>query len=165
MANIVRREGGQPARPVPQREWDPFRMMRELLRWDPFGEMEPMRGALGGVEVGFQPRFEVCETPQSFVFQADVPGVKENDIDVSLQGNRITISGKREAEEREENETYFAYERGYGTFSRSFTLPEGLDVDHVQAELKEGVLKLIVPKKPEVQARKITLKKGGSGKA
>jgi HSP20 family protein len=167
MANIVRREGSGQGAPVTrhpaQQTWDPLRVMRDLLRWDPFGEMEPL---LHSAEVGFQPRFEVSETPQAFVFAADVPGVHESDLDVAIAGNRITISGKRESVEREEGETFFAYERSYGSFSRSFTLPEGIDSDQVQAELKDGVLRLAVPKKPEVQPRKIALKKGGTpGKA
>jgi HSP20 family protein len=68
------------------------------------------------------------------------------------------VSGKREAEERQESDRFYAYERTYGSFTRSFTLPEGADVDHAEADLKHGVLMITIPKKPEHQPRKITLK-------
>jgi len=106
----------------------------------------------------FSPRFEVKETEHSYVFKADLPGIDEKDLDISLTGNRLTVSGKRESEERQENERFYAYERSYGTFSRSFTLPEGADIDHADADLKSGVLTISLPKRPEHQPRKISLK-------
>jgi HSP20 family protein len=89
---------------------------------------------------------------------ADLPGIQEKDLDVSLTGNRLTVSGKREEETRREEERFFALERSYGSFSRSFTLPDGVDTDSAQAEMKDGVLTLRLSKKPEVKARKIELK-------
>jgi HSP20 family protein len=131
---------------------DPFRMMQELMRWEPLGE-------LAGTEpAAFLVPFEVKETGDAYVFKADLPGIKEEDLDISLTGSRLTISGKRESEERRDDERYFAYERTYGTFSRSFTLPEGIDTEHVQAELKHGVLTLALPKKPEVQPKRISVR-------
>ncbi|MFN7135345.1 MAG: Hsp20/alpha crystallin family protein, partial [Myxococcales bacterium] len=106
----------------------------------------------------FVPRFEVKETKDGYVFKADLPGVDEKDVDVSLTGNRLTISGRREAEERKEGETYFAYERSFGSFSRTFTLPEGVDTEHVDAELKNGVLTIQLGKRAEMKPRKIALK-------
>jgi HSP20 family protein len=156
MANITRR--GQSAGDV---GLDPVRLMREMLQWDPFAEMLPSTVERGGG--GFQPRFEVKETRDSYVFKADLPGVKEEDVDISLTGNRLTVSGKREGEERSEGERYFAYECTYGAFSRSFTMPDDVDAEHVHAELKDGVLTLVVPKRPEAQPRKITLRPGGDG--
>jgi HSP20 family protein len=114
---------------------------------------------------GFAPSFDVRETKDAYVFTADLPGVKEGDLELSLTGNRLTLSGRREEEKREEEDRWFAYERSYGSFSRSFTLPEGVDPDHVQAELKDGVLRVSVPKKAEVKPRKIELKQIGSSKA
>jgi len=87
------------------------------------------------------------------------PGVREEDLDISLTGNRLTVSGKREEEHREEDDRYYAYERSYGSFSRSFTLPEGGDVDHARADLSNGVLTVTLPKRPEVQPKKIEVKK------
>lgn len=159
MANITRRQEQQGM----EREWDPARQLREWLGWDPFGEMMPMRG-----EHGFVPRFDVQETNDAFVFKADLPGVNEDNVDIALTGNRLTISGRRETERKEgdENSRYYVYERSYGTFSRSFTLPEGIDPDNVKADLKNGELTLTIPKKPEVQPKRIQLGKGAEkGKA
>ena len=149
MANIIRRRTGAEAANV----WDPFRIMLEM-----FGE--PSREAFSGPTAGFVPEFEVLERKDAYVFRADLPGVKQDDLEIHLTENRLTVAGKREAEERKEGERYYAYERTYGTFTRSFSLPEGVDAEHVRAELKDGVLSLVVPKKPEVQPKKIQI---GSG--
>lgn len=152
MANLIRR--GEAGSLEPSRFIDPFEMVRELMQWDPFREL----GVVGSRNVAFVPSFEVKETKDGYVFKADLPGVKEKEIDISLTGSRLTVSGKREEERKEEEERYFTYERSYGTFSRSFTLPEGVDPESVQAELKDGVLTLNLAKRPEVKARKIELK-------
>jgi HSP20 family protein len=130
--------------------------MRDLMRWDPFAEMFPTVNRLESVT--FAPRFEVKETKDAYVFKGDLPGIDEKDLDITLTGNRLTVSGKREAEQRQENDTYYAYERSYGSFSRSFTLPEGADFEHCEADLSNGVLTLSVPKRPEHQPKKISLK-------
>ncbi len=150
MANITRR-GERPSTTQP---WDPLRRMRELFDWDPFAEMLPYRG---GAANEFVPSFEVKETRDGYIFKADLPGVRDEDLDISLTGNRLTISGTRQSEERHEEERYYAYECGYGAFSRSFTLPEGADAEHASAGLKDGVLTVNVPRKPETQPRKIEL--------
>ena len=155
MANLtVRREPG--ALPAVAREYEPFRMMRELLRWDPFVEMAPLIPI--AEEQIFAPPFDVKETKDGYVFKADVPGVKENDLEITLTGNRLTIGGKRETETKEKTDTYYAFERSYGTFTRSFTLPEGADTEHVKAELAQGILTVQLPKLPTAQTRKISLK-------
>jgi HSP20 family protein len=162
MANIIRRResAGYPQPAQGWERWDPFQIMRQMLR----GEMLPEVGVgRGWGEQAFVPMFEVKETGDSYVFKADLPGVKEPDLDISLTGNQLVVSGKREAEHHEETDRFYAYERTYGSFSRTFTLPEGADADHVKAELREGVLTLVLPKKPEVQPKRITV--GGGGKA
>jgi HSP20 family protein len=158
MANIIRRGQRQPQvggelSPLVSR-------MRELFGWDPFAEMAPYAGE---ALAEFQPRFDVKETDNAYVFKADLPGVDEKDLDISLTGNRLTISGKREHEEKRDDERYFAYECSYGSFTRSFTLPEGIDADHVEADMKNGVLMLTVPKRPETQPKKISVG-GGANK-
>jgi HSP20 family protein len=107
----------------------------------------------------FAPDFEVKDTKEGYVFKADVPGVKEKDLEITMTGNRLTITGKREAEMEEKRNIYYACERSYGSFTRSFTLPEGTDGgDRIRAELNEGVLTLLLPKKPELQPKRIELK-------
>lgn len=141
------------------REWDPFQRMQEMMGWDPFELMSQWLGGREGMTT-FVPTFEVKETKNAFIFKADLPGVEEKDVEVTVTGDRIVVSGKRELEKREESDRFYAYERSYGSFSRAFTLPEGVDSDNVQAELKNGVLTLVLSKRPEVQPRRIKL---GSG--
>jgi HSP20 family protein len=161
MKGMIRRN--QSGETLPERRgWDPFDLMREMLRWDPFRDVEQLARPMPGT---WFPAFEVKETNDAFVFRADVPGLKEDDLEISVTGNRLTISGKREDERKDENDRYFAYERSYGSFTRTFTLPEGVDTEHVNAELKDGVLGLTLPKRPEVQPKKIQLKAGKTAKA
>ncbi len=158
MADITIRKnnGGAQAPAIAPREYDPFRAMREMLRWDPFKEMAPIwPGELPGE---FAPAFEVKENAESYLFKADVPGVKEADIAVTVTGNRLTISGERNEEKEEKTETYYSSERKYGSFSRSYTLPEGADLEHIHADLKAGVLTIAVPKLAEIQPKKIAVK-------
>jgi HSP20 family protein len=105
----------------------------------------------------FSPMVEVKETKEAFVFCADLPGLKEEDVEIAVTGNRISITGTRSEEERREDDRYYAYERSYGSFSRAFTLPNSADLENVNAELKNGVLRVTVPKKPEVQPRRIAI--------
>jgi HSP20 family protein len=159
MANItVRQDQGRMAR---ERETprvaflDPMRQIRELLGWDPFAQMLPtLREREGGMWV---PEFDVKETNDALIFRADMPGIEEKDLDITLTGNRLTVSGKREAEEEQKGETWYACERSYGSFTRSFTLPEAADTEHLRASLDKGVLTLTVPKKPQAQPKKIPL--------
>jgi HSP20 family protein len=136
--------------------------MDALLRWDPF-----RGGEWGGVTSGteFMPRFDVKETKDAYVIKADLPGVKDEELDVSLNGNQLTIGGKREEEHREEGDAYYAMERGHGSFARSFTMPDGIEGNGVTADLKHGVLTVRIPKKPEAQPKRIAIGKGGENKA
>ena len=154
--NVPIQKQGGPVAPTLARQaaWDPFQSMRELFRLDPFqlGALMPLQA-----EAHFAPSFEVKENKESFVFRADLPGVAEKDLQVQLNDNRLSVSGKRESEKTEQNETYYATERSYGSFTRSFTLPEGVDADKAHAELKNGVLSISIPKHPEAQPRKISV--------
>lgn len=157
MADIVKKNGGQLT------EWEPLRAMRELLRWDPFREMAPLFPSFAALERStFSPSFDVVENKDAFVFKADVPGIKQEDLELTITGNRIQIAGKRDLEQETKNDTVYTYERQYGSFTRSFTLPDGADLEHAKSELKEGVLTLVIPKKPSAQAKKIAISAGGS---
>jgi HSP20 family protein len=158
MANIAIHKNDQNkiARPPTQAEWEPFRIMRSLLHWDPFREIAAFPYA--EERATFAPSFEIKETKDAYLFKADVPGIKENDLEVTVTGNRLTVAGKRDAEKEEQTDTYYAYERSYGQFTRSFTLPDGADMEKLNADLKDGVLTLSLPKKPEVQPKKIAVK-------
>jgi HSP20 family protein len=164
MANIAVRPGEvAPILPFTA-ELEPYRrMVRDFFNWDPFQTMLPIR-----VEepiAGFVPNFEVKETKEAYVIKADLPGVKEADLEITLTGNRLGVTGKRETEKEEKSETYYACEREYGGFTRAFTLPEGADAEHARAELKEGVLTIVLPKRPELQPKRITVKTPEKAKA
>ncbi|MFZ5445072.1 MAG: Hsp20/alpha crystallin family protein [Myxococcota bacterium] len=155
MPEIIKKE--IPSTPVTT--WDPFQEMRSLLSWEPFRNLR-----MNAPELNFAPAFEVKETKDGFLFKADVPGVKENDIEISLTGDRLVISGKREAEKTEKNETLYTYERTYGSFQRAFTLPQGVDAEHARAELKDGVLTVLLPRVAAEQPKKIVVKAGEKAK-
>jgi HSP20 family protein len=158
MSNIMIRKSSGGHVPSSSVEWEPLRMMRNLMSWDPFREMAPLRSEDRGQS--FLPAFEVKETKDAFVFRADLPGIQDKDLEIQLVGNRLTVSGKREAEHEDKEDTFFVYERSYGSFVRSFTLPDGVDVEHIRAESKDGVLNLVLPKKPEAMPRKIAIRAG-----
>jgi HSP20 family protein len=166
MANITVRRDNEPKMLAPLPMWEPrfepFRMMRELMGWDPFREMTafPLTAS-----TSFVPAFEVKETRDGYAFKADVPGVREQDVEITLTGNRLTISGKRESDKVEQTDTYYAAERNYGSFFRSFTLPEGIDTNSVHAEMRDGVLNLSVRKMPEALPKHIAIGAGGTRKS
>jgi len=148
---IVRRTPSTELPVLPQ--FHPLRSLRELLTWDPFQEMAPLLPM--DIHKVFPP-FEVRETKDRFIFMADLPGVEAKDIEITLTGNRLTITGTRiEKVEKGEEGEYYARERTYGKFTRSFTLPEGADLAAVQATLNVGVLTIVFPKVPAVQPKKI----------
>lgn len=163
MTSIVRRrpESSETERRRVFGMWDPLRSARDLLPWDPFSQLDLMPRAEAPT---FVPDLDVADTPQEYVIRADLPGVKEQDIEVSVMGNRITISGRREPEPASDGVRYFLFERPAGSFSRSIVLPEDCDVSQTRAELSNGVLTLTVPKRPEAHPRRITLgSRGQSG--
>jgi HSP20 family protein len=172
MANVQKKDGGELARrDQPQQQQlsrdpfqmlmrDPFAMMREMMS-DPFRMFQMNR------EISWNPSFEVKETNDAFLFKADMPGIRNDDLDITLDGNRLMISGQREQEreEGEEQGRYHAYERSYGSFSRMFTLPDSADVDHIRTDLKDGVLTLVVPKKAGGQPQRRKIQIGSGSKA
>lgn len=144
---------------------DPFQLMREMMI-DPFRVFQQMAPWVDygreGRELMWNPSFEVRETDDAFIFSGDMPGVKDEDLDISLVGNNLQISGKRERDEEHDQGTMYTYERSYGQFQRSFGLPDTADFDKIRCDLKNGVLSVVVPKKAGTapQRRKIQI---GSG--
>jgi HSP20 family protein len=155
MTEIVKKDGGQA-----MTEWNPLRAIRDLMRWDPFREMAPALASLPALGSAWSPSFDVTENKDSFVFKADVPGVKSEDLAITTAGNRIQISGKRDAEHEEKTDTIYTYERQSGSFTRSFTLPDGADLEHATSELKAGVLSVVIPKTAAAQAKRIPISTG-----
>lgn len=139
---------------------DPFQLMRDLL-------VEPFRTLTGGRDATWNPGFEIRETDDAFVFRADIPGLRPDDLEISLVGNQLQISGAREQEQQQDEGRYHTYERAYGSFTRVFALPDSVDTDNIRAELTSGVLTLSIPKKPGAtqQRRKIQVGSGEGGKS
>jgi HSP20 family protein len=134
---------------------EPFRLMRDFMRWDPLRDYD-----LSAPAAAFMPSFDVRETPDAYQFKADLPGIAEADLEISLEGTRLTVAGKREEEALKDGERSHLSERSQGRFSRTFTLPEDVEGEKVVAELRNGVLTLMVPKRPEVRPRKINVSLG-----
>ena len=155
MSNIMRRRDPAGVTPT-RREFDPFGFMADFMRFDPFRELEPT--FVYDDKIAFRPAFEVKENKEAFTFKADLPGVAEKDLEVTLDGNRLVIAGHRMEQHDEKEDTFFVYERSYGSFTRAFTLPDGADVDHITSRLDAGVLTIVVPKKPEVMPKKVAVK-------
>lgn len=124
----------------------PFRLGSSLLDSDPFWR----RGLLGSNLIGSNlPVADIVDKTQSIDINIELPGLDEKDIEIKLTNGNLAIRGEKK-EEREENEQdYYLSERRYGAFARYFSLPEGVDAEHVEARMNKGVLTISLPKKPE----------------
>lgn len=131
---------------------DPFAMARHLLSWDPFQTTQAR-------EASYVPRMNVVEKEDAFVVTADLPGVSDEDLEITVHDGRLTISGSRGGEERAEGETYYLYERQVGSFQRAFALPENADPEAIDASLDSGILTVRIGKRAEAQPRKIQINK------
>ena len=139
-----------------------------LTRWDPFSDMsrlqDEVNGWLGsnGRRFGFTPAVDIFEEKDAIVVCAELPGMTTKDVTVDVENNILTLKGERKFERKFENDTkrdgYHRVERAYGTFSRSFALTNVVEPDKIQAEMKDGVLTVRIPKRAEVLARKIEIK-------
>lgn len=145
---------------APSRGRPPFdaaRMMREMLGWDPFRDLGYIR-TLTQENENFEPQFDVKETKDAYVIKADMPGVKDKDLDISIHSNRLQIAGSRASEQEEKGETYYACERTYGSFTRVFTLPDDADPEKIKADLSNGVLSVTLAKRPESKVKHVPVK-------
>ena len=144
--------------------WDPFRefvtlqdRMNRLVR-DSFGT-EGREEAL--TTTTFAPPVDVYEDEHSVTLKIEVPGIDEKDIDVRIENNTLTVHGERKFEKEEKEENYRRVERQYGSFTRTFTLPNTVDQESVQANYEKGVLKIRLAKKAEAKPKQIKVNIGG----
>ena len=124
----------------------------------------------GGEEVftgKWSPNVDIFENEGSIVLEADLPGMKAEDFNLSIENYRLTLTGERKFDREEKGENWHRVERNYGTFTRTFTLPNTVNVEEVKAEFKDGVLRVVLPKRDEVKARNInvTIKTDTNGSA
>ena len=108
------------------------------------------------------PAMHLVETTEEFVLRADLPGLSKQDVQVELEDNVLTVSGERKAEHEERKEGYYRVERAWGSFSRSLTLPEGVDPETVNASFDRGVLEVRIPKPEQRKPRKVSISVGGT---
>jgi len=147
--------------------WEPARelatIQNEMNRlFSSFFDGPPPAGNAGGATLRrWIPAMDLVETDDDFVLRADLPGLTESDVNIELEDNTLTISGERKAEHEERKEGYYRVERAFGSFSRSLTLPEGVDPDRVRANFNCGVLEVRVPKPEQRKPRKVTISAGG----
>lgn len=142
--------------------WDPF---GEMARFDPFRDMNDyfkgfmLRPVFQGLEAEPEIKLEISEAEKAYTVKADVPGVKKEDIQISIDGNQVSISAevKQEKEEKQGNKLVRS-ERYYGKQFRSFTLAHDIDEANAEAEYADGVLKLTLPKKSGSETKKISIK-------
>lgn len=152
--------------------------MANLTRWDPFSEMttwqdrffnqffnQAINGPGRGSEqslfaTNFIPPVDVYEDDHNITIQAEIPGAREEDIDVRLENNILTITGERKLENEDKKQNFHRIERQYGRFVRSFTLPGTVDPDNVNAEFNNGVLKVTLIKKEEAKPKQIKIGPG-----
>ena len=125
-----------------------------------FGELaSPATTYADEATVGWTPAMDIVETDDAFLATVDLPGLTKDDIDLSLEDGVLSISGERSFEHTADDESkgFRRVERSFGSFRRAFTLPQGVDVDRLDATFADGVLKLTLPKSEVVKARKITI--------
>ena len=131
--------------------WEPFREIEDVFRqYSPFFG-RAMRRA-GGDVIEWAPAADISETDKEFLIKAELPEVKKEDVKVTLKDGAITISGERKHEKKGKGENEIRVESFYGTFSRTFTLPDNVDSKGIRAEAKDGVLRVHVPKTAEAKS-------------
>jgi HSP20 family protein len=152
-----------------------------LIRWEPVRELNTLQSEMnrlfsglfeapvpgngtGGVR-RWIPAMDLVETDEQFVLRADLPGLSENDVNVELEHDVLTVSGERKSEHEERKEGYYRVERASGAFSRSLTLPEGVDPEGIKANFDHGVLEVRIPKPEERKPRKVAISVAGEQQA
>ena len=143
--------------------WHPIKEMEELEnRLAKFLGMAPARTTIGGREAmtvaEWAPSVDITEDDKEWLVKADLPEVKKEDVTVAVDGGVLTVTGERKFEKEEKGKKYHRIERSYGTFSRSFALPEGADGTKVSADFKDGVLKVHLPKTAKAKAKTVEVK-------
>lgn len=150
--------------------------MANLSRWDPMQEMLSLREAMSQLleesfvapspmrGQSFSPALDVSETEDGYIVEAAVPGLKPEDLEITLENNVLTIKGETRQEKSEKQQHFHRVERRYGSFQRTISLPTTVKSDAINAALENGVLRLEVPKAEEVKPRKINVSVGGGSK-
>src|SRR4051794_35081373 len=150
-----------------------------IVRWEPLRELSTLQNEMnrlfntafdtpgngnGGTLRRWMPAMDLVETGDHFVLRADLPGLSEEDVAIEVEDRVLTVSGERKAEHETTKEGYHRVERAFGSFSRSLTLPEGIDAEAVAASFDRGVLEIRIPKPVQPKPRKISIGVGNAPK-
>jgi HSP20 family protein len=150
------------------------------MKWNPFGELDELQSRLGSFffngfpnRMGFLRRMEngeslklpdwsplvdITEDDREYLFKADLPEMKRDDVKVAVENGILSISGERKTEKEEKKKKFHRLERAYGFFERTFTVPEDADIEKIVADFKDGVLKVHLPKSPTAKPKPIEIK-------
>lgn len=144
-----------------------------IVRYDPFRDLRTLQEevnrlfstnltrAFGDEGIGrgaWAPSVDIYENKDQIVLEAELPGMKQEEFDLSIENNVITLRGERKFEKTDETDNYHRVERSYGSFTRSFTLPQTVSAEGATAEYNNGVLRVTLPKREETKARRIEVK-------
>lgn len=145
-----------------------------IIRWDPFRDLVTLREKMNRlfedavtargeekdmISSTWAPSVDIYETENALILTAEVPGVDENDIEIKIEDNTLSLKGERKFEKESKEENYHRIERSYGSFYRSFTIPRQIDQDKIKAEHDNGVLRITMPKKPESKPKSVKVLK------
>jgi HSP20 family protein len=145
-----------------------------IIRWDPFRDIVTLREKMNRlfedavtargeekemISSTWTPSVDIYETENEIILTAEVPGIDEKDIDIKIENNTLSLQGERKFEKETKEENYHRIERSYGSFFRSFTIPHNVDQDRIEAEHESGVLRILMPKKPETKPKKVKVLK------
>jgi len=145
-----------------------------IIRWDPFRDLVTLREKMNRlfedaflargeekdmIASTWTPSVDIYEKENELVLTAELPGIDEKDIEIKIEDNTLTLRGERKFEKETKEENYHRIERSYGTFFRSFTIPQYIDQDRIEAEYENGVLKVNMPKKPEAKPKSVKVLK------
>ena len=142
-----------------------------VVRWEPLRELGTLQtemnrlfntvfdspGGNGGTLRRWVPAMDLAEVGDAFLLRADLPGMSEGDVNIELEDNTLTISGERKSEHEDKQEGFYRVERAHGAFSRSLSLPQGVDAGGVEADFDKGVLEVRIPKPEQRKPRRIQI--------
>lgn len=149
-------------------KYDPFRELRSLqdemnrLFSGTFSRSGNQDESLRGV---WSPSVDIVENKDQILLEAELPGIKPEDVNISIENNILTLHGERKFEKKDEKDNFHRIERSYGSFTRSFTLPPTISSENAQAEFENGVLRLTLAKREETKPRRIEIKAAGNRSA
>ena len=143
-----------------------------VVRWDPFRDLNMLQDRMNrmfddagrtwrsdepAATTTWSPAVDIFETEGEIVVKAELPGMERNDIGVNLEKNVLTVKGERRFTKETKDDNYHRIERSYGTFSRAFSIPTTVDEEKIRADYKDGVLKIVLPKKEQAKPKQIRI--------